>query len=186
MKELSEKYGDMTPFEDDALIDEIVAMTYPEVRTFFDTHVIGNTPIDYKAYFKKVGLASGIVEQACGRFFLDQEVPFIDADPSNDNAIFVRKGIALSSFLIDLGAQGGDIIKNINGTTVTMEGIRPILQQSFVWPAEKEITMVVLRGEEELTLSGTAGTPVVKVEKLTPTDSQTEAQIKLREAWMKS
>lgn len=186
MKELSEKYGDMIPFEDDELIGEIVAMTYPEIRTFFDTHVIGDTPIDYKAYFEKVGLASGIVEQACGRFFLDQEIPFIDADPSNGNAIFVRKGIALSSFLVDLGAQGGDIIKNINGTAVTMEGIGPILQQSFVWPAEEKITMVVQRGEEELTLSGTAGTPTVNVEKLTPADSQTEAQTKLREAWMKS
>jgi len=37
MKELSKKYGDMTPFEDEQLIDEIVAMTYPEIRAFFDT-----------------------------------------------------------------------------------------------------------------------------------------------------
>ncbi len=185
MKELSKKYGDMTPFEDDKLIDEIVAMTYPEIRTFFDTHVLGDTPIDYNTYFSKVGLASGTVEQACGRFFLDQEIPFIDADPSNDDAIFVRKGIALSSFLTDLGAQGGDIIKNINGTTVTMEGIGPIIQQSFVWPAEEKITMVVKRGEEELTLTGTAGTPVVMVEKVTPAEGLSDAQTKLREAWMK-
>ncbi len=185
MKELSKKYGDMTPFEDEKLIDEIVAMTYPEIRSFFDTHVLGDTPIDYNAYFAKVGLASGSVEQSCGRFFLDQEVPFIDADPSNDNAIFVRKGISLSSFLTDLGAQGGDIIKNINGTAVTMEGIGPILQQSFVWPAEQEITMVVQRGEEELTLKGTAGTPVVMVEKVTAIEGLTAAQTKLREAWMK-
>ena len=185
MKELSKKYGDMTPFEDEKLIDEIVAMTYPEIRSFFDTHVLGDTPIDYNAYFAKVGLASGSVEQSCGRFFLDQEVPFIDADPSNDNAIFVRKGISLSSFLTDLGAQGGDIIKNINGTPVTMEGIGPILQQSFVWPAEQEVTMVVQRGEEELTLTGTAGTPVVMVEKVTAIEGLTAAQTKLREAWMK-
>lgn len=185
MKELSKKYGDMTPFEDENLIDEIVEMTYPEVRTFFDTHVIGDTPIDYNAYFAKVGLTSGTVEQACGRFFLDQEVPFIDADPSNNNAIFVRKGIALSSFLTDLGAQGGDIIKNINGTTVTMEGIGPIIQQSFVWPAEERIEMTVLRGEEEIILNGTAGTPTVMVEKVAPVENLTDTQAKLREAWMK-
>lgn len=185
MKELSKKYGDMTPFEDEQLIDEIVAMTYPEIRSFFDTHVLGNTPIDYNVYFAKVGLASGAVEQACGRFFLDQEVPFIDADPSNGNAIFVRKGISLSSFLTELGAQGGDIIKDINGTQVTMEGIGPILQQSFVWPAEQEVTMVVQRGEEEITLKGKAGTPVVMVEKVTSVEGLTEAQTKLRQAWMK-
>ena len=41
MKELSKKYGDSKPFEDDKLIDEIVAMTYPEIREFFNAHVIG-------------------------------------------------------------------------------------------------------------------------------------------------
>ncbi|HPF96067.1 MAG TPA: peptidase M61, partial [Mangrovimonas sp.] len=41
MKELSMKYGVNKPFEDDKLIDEIVAMTYPSLRDFFDRHVIG-------------------------------------------------------------------------------------------------------------------------------------------------
>lgn len=185
MKELSKKYGDMTPFKDDKLIDEIVAMTYPELKNFFDIHVIGDTPIDYNAYFNKVGLISGTVAEKCGHFFLSQEVPFIDADPSNDNAIFIRQGIGLSSFLNDLGAQGGDIIKSINGTTVTLEGIGPILQESFVWPVEKEITMVIQRGEDEISLKGTAGTPVIMVEKLTDVEGLTEAETKLREAWMK-
>ncbi len=36
MKELSKKYDDDTPFEDDEIIDEIVEMTYPEIRSFFD------------------------------------------------------------------------------------------------------------------------------------------------------
>merc|ERR1711969_437765 len=56
MKELSKKYGNHTPFQDADLIDEIVAMTYPEIRTFFDTHVIGDTPINYNDYLAKVGL----------------------------------------------------------------------------------------------------------------------------------
>ncbi len=186
MKELSKKYGDMTPFEDNKLIDEIVAMTYPELRDFFDTHVIGDTPIDYNIYFDKVGLTSGKTEQPCGRFFLDQEVPFIDADPSNNDAIYIRKGIALSSFLVDLGAQGGDVIKSINGTTVTLEGIGPILQESFVWPPETEVSMVVLRDEKEITLEGKAGTPVVMVEKIIPAETATPEQIALRNAWMKN
>ena len=185
MKELSNKYGDEIPFEDEMLFDEIVAMTYPEVRSFFDTHVIGNTPIDYNAYFSKVGLVSGEVEQSCGRFFLDQEIPFIDVDPSNDNAVFIRNGITLSSFLNDIGVQGGDILKSINETPVTLEGIQPILRESLVWPAEKEITMVVLRGEEEIALKGLAGTPVVIVEKIASVEDLTEAQKKLRDAWMK-
>jgi predicted metalloprotease with PDZ domain len=185
MKELSSKYGDMTPFKDEKLIDEIVAMTYPELKNFFDTHVIGDVPMDYNTYFGKVGLIAASAEQPCGRFFLDQEVPFIDADPSNDNAIFVRKGISLSSFLTDLGAQGGDIIKSINGIPITLEGIGPVMQQSFTWPPETEITMVVKRGEEEIELKGVAGIPVVKIETLVPIEGATAEQAKLKEAWMK-
>ncbi|MDP5061521.1 MAG: peptidase M61, partial [Maribacter sp.] len=45
MKELSKKYGTDVPFEDNSLFNEIVAMTYPEVGEFFNTHVIGETPI---------------------------------------------------------------------------------------------------------------------------------------------
>ncbi len=186
MKELSKKYGDMTPFEDEALIDEIIAMTYPELREFFDAHVIGDTPIDYNVYFGKVGLASGETEQPCGRFFLDQEVPFIDADASNNDAIYVRNGITLSSFLLDMGAQGGDIIKSINGTPITLEGIGPVLQQSFVWPPETDITMVVMRGDDELTLKGKAGNPVVVVEKIFSLEHVTDEQQELRKAWMKN
>ena len=184
MKELSKKYGDMTPFEDEKLIDEIVAMTYPALRNFFDTHVIGDTPIDYDIYFAKVGLTKAEVEQPCGRFFLDQEIPFIDGSESENN-VFIRKGIQLSSFLIDLGAKGGDIIKSINGTSITLEGIGPILQQSFVWPPESEVTMVVQRGDEEISLKGTAGTPVVTFETLVPAEDENDAQSALRGAWMK-
>ena len=185
MKELSKKYGDQTPFEDAALIDEIVAMTYPELREFFDTHIIGETPIDYTIYFEKAGLSNRAVEQPCSYFFLDQEVPFIDADPSNNNAIFIRRGIELNNFFVDLGAQGGDIIKKINGTDITLESIPFIIQESFTWSPEAEITMVVQRGEEEVALIGKTGTPVVIVEKLAPVEGATEAQNKLRAAWIK-
>lgn len=185
MKELSKKYGDKTPFKDEKLIGEIVAMTYPALNNFFDAHVIGDIPIDYNTYFAKVGLVSGTVAEKCDRFYLNQEVPFIDADPSNNNAIFIREGLGLSSFLTDLGAQGGDVIKSINGTEVTFEGIGPILRESFVWQAEKKITMVVIRGAEEISLKGTAGIPVIMVEKISDVEDLTETQRKLREAWMK-
>ncbi len=185
MKELSKKYGDMTPFKDDKLIDEIVAMTYPEVRTFFDTHVIGDTPIDYGHYLAKVGLESKMIEKQTG-YFLDGEVPFIDVDESSDNAIFIRKGIELNSFFKELGIQGGDIIKSINGTAINLESIRPIIGQSFGWTPETEINMVLQRGKEEIVVEGKVGTsPVMDAQNIGAMESATEEQAILREAWMK-
>ena len=185
MKELSRKYDYNTPFEDEDLIDEIVRMTYPEIRTFFNTHVIGDTPIDYKKYLYKTGLAS--VEQAVNTgYFLRGEIPYIDVDIQNENAIFVRKGIQLNSFFTDLGAIGGDVIKSINGTPIDLEAIRPIIGQSFGWSPEEEITMVVQRGEEEIKLEGKVGKPVIYETKIEPAEDATPAQTKLRALWMKS
>ncbi|WP_430906728.1 peptidase M61 [Maribacter sp. 2-571] len=185
MKELSGKYGDMTPFKDDVLIDEIVAMTFPEVRTFFDTHVIGNTPIDYDAIFAKVGLEKSTNQEQSG-YFLKGDIPFIDVDQENENAIFIRKGIELNSFLQTLGTQGGDVIKKINGTPINLDAIRPIIGQSFGWTPETEIEMVVERDGEELTLTGPVGTPTVNVVSLLPTPTASEAQQELRQAWLKN
>lgn len=185
MKELSKKYGDMTPFDDEKLIDEIVAMTYPELRTFFDTYVIGDTPINYNEYLAKVGLNTAMVEQPTGYFLDLDNTPFIDVDAESDNAVFIRKGIELSSFFEKLGVQAGDVIKNINGIAINLEAIRPIIGQSFGWTSDTEVEMVVMRGEEEISLKGTAGTPMLKVEKIVPVEVATKEQTKLRDAWMK-
>ena len=183
MKELSKKYGDMTPFKDDKLIDEIVAMTYPEVKSFFDAHVIGDTPIDYGQYLGKVGLESKSVEKQTG-YFLDGEVPFIDVDQSNDNAIFIRKGIELNSFFKELGIQGGDVIKSINGTAINLESIRPIIGQSFGWSPETEINMVLQRGEEEIVVEGKVGAPVLDAQNIVPMENVGKDQTRFRAAWM--
>ena len=182
MKELSKKYGKDTPFEDADLIDEIVAMTYPEIRNFFDTHVIGNTPIDYEEYLAKVGLQRKAVEKRTG-YFLDGENPFIDVNESNE--IYIRKGIQLSSFFEGLGIEGGDVLKAINGTEIDLEAIRNIIGQSFSWSPDKEITMKIVRDGEEMFLEGEAGTPMLQVDTIVPVEGVNAKEAQLRGHWLK-
>lgn len=184
MKELSKKYGKETPFEDDKLIAEIVAMTYPEVESFFSTHVIGNVPIDYSEFFAKVGLAMVNIDRQTG-YFLDGENPYIDVDPENGNVIFVRDNIPLNTFFSNLGLMGGDVIKSINGTDITLESIRPIIGASYSWTPETKITMAILRKEEPLAVEGVAGTATVNVQELVPVQGVSNDFSKLRNAWLK-
>jgi len=184
LKELSKKYGVSTPFDDNRLIDEIVAMTYPEIKDFFDRYVVGNTPIDYGTFWSKVGLKVTSGQEATGYFF-NGEIPFIDVDPGKGNEIFVRKGIELNSFFKDLGIQGGDVIKKIDGKEINLETIRPIIGLSFGWAPEREISITVQRGDGELVLSGKVGTPTIQVQKLLPMEEVSAAQSKLREAWIR-
>jgi len=184
MKELSKKYGESIPFEDDSLINEIVDMTYPDIKDFFDIHVIGETPINYEDYWQKVGLKKGSQEKSTG-YFLDGDIPFIDIDPAKENEVFVRKGITLNSFFNGIGAKGGDIIKSIDGTPITLETMRGIIGLSFGWAPDREITMVVEREDQELSLTGKVGVPTLNAINLVPLEGASEQQTKLREAWMK-
>ena len=183
MKELSKKYGNNTPFKDDELIDEIVGMTYPEVRDFFDTHVIGSTPIDYNAFLAKVGLTTAVQEKQTG-YFLDGEVPYIDVDPADQDVVFIRKGITLNSFFENLGVQGGDTIKNINDSSINLDAIRSVIGQSFTWTPETDIKMVVDRDGKEITLEGKVGQPTLMVETIVPLEGTSEKEVQIKEAWL--
>ncbi|ASV29522.1 M61 family metallopeptidase [Maribacter cobaltidurans] len=185
MKQLSKKYGVNTPFKDDQLIDEIVALTYPEVQDFFNEHVIGDTPIDYAMYLEKMGLSMAKVEEQTG-YFLQGEIPYIDVDQSAGDAIFVRKGIELNSFFTSLGVQGGDVIKSINGTDINLESIRPIIGQSFGWTPDTTISMELERDGETITVEGSVGKPTIVVNKITPMEDGSSEVQKLRNDWLKN
>ncbi|MFD0796429.1 peptidase M61 [Maribacter chungangensis] len=184
MKELSKKYGKDIPFEDDMLIPEIVAMTYPEVGLFFETHVIGKVPIDYSVYLAKVGLAIVKVKEQTG-YFLDGEIPFIDVDQENGNTIFVRENIGLNTFFTGLGVQNGDVIQRINGTDISLESIRPIIAASFNWTPDTKISMDVLRNGKLVSLSGVVGTPELEVDRIISVDGVSDDFYALRNAWLK-
>ncbi|NNJ87983.1 MAG: peptidase M61, partial [Eudoraea sp.] len=185
MKELSNRYDVNTPFNDPDLLDEIVAMTYPEVSDFFNRHLLGNEPIPYDKYLEKVGLEITSSEQPGSYFFLGQ-MPYVDANPANLDIIFIRKGVALNSFFQELGAEGGDIIKNINGTDIDLESMRGIIGQSFGWDADKDITMNIERDGEIIELTGKAGTPTYNERKIVSVEAPSEAALALREAWLKN
>lgn len=184
MKELSRNYGMDIPFDDDALIAEIVAMTYPEVGAFFDAHVIGNVPIDYQDYFAKVGLAVVNLERQTG-FFVDGEIPFIDVKDENNDVIFVRENIPLNSFFTDLGLKGGDVIKNINGTEIQLESMRSVIASSYSWASDKNIRIEVLRNGEVIILEGDAGSPVLLEDSLIAVEGVSNDFSDLRNWWLK-
>lgn len=182
MTQLSKKYGKDISFKDENLFTEIVALTYPEVDAFFNTHVIGTTPISYAMYFAKVGLEVKEKSVETG-YFLNGQMPFIDVTDSDE--IVVRNGISLNTFFTRLGLQGGDIIAAIDGQKMTLDAIRPLIGQSFGWSPDKEISIDVVRNDEKINFKGKVGTPTVMVEELQINPEATSNQIALKNAWLK-
>ena len=184
MKELSNKYGKNKPFEDDKLIDEIVAMTYPSLRDFFDSHVIGDIPINYNKFFNKVGLEIG--EGKIKTNFIQNEGNLIIGGDGQKGTIFFTELVNDNSFWAENGAQPNDIIKTIDGTDLTMLNANKVLQEVYMWKPGRDVEVKLNRNGKEIliktktTQSYTTGAGILEKADATP------KQIAIREAWLKA
>ncbi len=183
MKELSNKYGKDKPFEDDKLIDEIVAMTYPSLETFFKTHVVGDTPIDYNVFFEKVGLkfGEGKVET---NYILMNGAPIVDGDPQR-GTIFFSDMVAKNSFWTDQGAQPKDVIKSVNGTPLTFQNANQLLQTMYMWNPGEDIDVTLDRSGVEVHIKTKTEQPYTTGRSIQERTDATKIQKALREAWLK-
>lgn len=183
MKELSNKYGKNKPFEDDKLIDEIVAMTYPSLRAFFDTHVIGDTPIDYNVYLNKVGLeiGEGKVETS---YVHNAGTLLFGANPEKGQ-VFFTEIVKDNSFWNAQGVQANDVLKAVNGEAFTMANANDILQKMFSWSAGTDINVTLERNGKDVEINTKTTTPYTIGTGIFEKEGATEAQRTLREAWLK-
>ncbi len=184
MKELSNKYGKNKPFEDDKLIDEIVAMTYPSLRDFFDSHVIGDIPINYNKFFNKAGLEIG--EGKIKTNFIQNEGNLIIGGDGQKGTIFFTDLVTDNSFWAENGVQPNDIIKTIDGTDLTMLNANKVLQEVYMWKPGRDVEVKLERNGKEIviktktTQSYTTGAGILEKADATP------KQIAIREAWLKA
>lgn len=183
MKKLSEKYGKNKPFNDDELISEIVKLTYPEIQDFFDTYVSGTTPIPYYDFFEKAGLEEKEIMTEVG-YFLRGQVPYITANQQTMELVF-RNDIELNTFLKDLGVQGGDTIKSINGKEYTIQNVYDLINATQSWEEGNPISMTVERDGEEITLEGEITKPMDMDKRLVEIQNADGEQMELRNAWLK-
>jgi len=191
MQNLAKRYGTDKPFKDGELIDEIVAMTYPEVGDFFKTHVEGTQPINYEEYLSKVGLTSGETDIELPSILLkDSQSPFFMPQPNAEGVVqYVVTG--LNSTIASMGVQEGDLFLGLDGTLFpeikqeNAEAINAIFTPTFMWDNQKEFSITVQRGEELLTLNGITGSPSVKATGIVVNPQADAAAVTLRQAWLK-
>ncbi len=183
MKELSNKYGKNKPFEDDKLIDEITAMTYPSVGEFLKTHVVGDIPINYNEFFEKVGLeiGEGRVET---NYILMDGAPIVSGDAQSGTIFFIDK-VLDNSFWVEQGVQPKDVIKSINGEVLTMQNANQLLQGIFMWEPGMDIEVVLVRDGEEVVIKTKTTQAYTTGEGLLEKEDATDAQKALRDAWIK-
>jgi predicted metalloprotease with PDZ domain len=79
--DLTHRFGKRRAFPDSTFVDTLVAMTYPEIRDFFDRYVWESQHLPIKEYYAKLGIT--LIEDEKG-----QPVRFeIDPNPSDEQRI---------------------------------------------------------------------------------------------------
>ncbi len=193
MADLSKKYGKDVSFKDDQLFDEIVKLTYPEIKDFIETYISGKTPIPYKEVMEKVGIdlvTDGSTKQYT--LVISQSNIAIkqhDGKPT----LAIGNEDALDDMGRALGLKKDDILIKMNGETIPPLG--PDINAFFGEQYQKisggleTMSMTVLRdvdGElKEVELSA----PNKQVDVPSPltlkfTENPTEKQLALRKHWI--
>ena len=190
MQALAKKYGVDSPFTDNQLFDEIVAMTYPEVGDFIKTHVQGETPIPYKSFLEKAGVTiSNSDKKLQSIIMLDSRTPFIGSKP-NEAGVPELVVNGVNNRLKAIGFQEGDILRVFNGTEIPELNsansgmVNQLFGASFSWTPEQEVTFEVDREGKRIPLSGTVGIAVAPSKGIQANTNATAAQIALRNAWL--
>ncbi len=179
MQKLTNEFGPSRPFEDSALFDRVVALTYSEVGDFLRTHVSGTTPIDYDVYFAKMGVGKGKVKKKDNPFFL-KYTPCITANA--EKQITVREGVELSEFMKSMGLKANDVIVAINEKAFSMDDIASLMDTVQQWNENESVTLTIKRDGKTLTLKGKALFSYSESEGFMVIDS---TKNRLKESWLK-
>lgn len=182
MKELSKKYGQDKPFNDDTIINEIVDLTYPSVGEFFETHVKGNTPIDYNDFLRKVGLELKDAKVQTN-YVLNGQSLILKADREN-NGIRFNELVLDNSFWADNGVQPDDLVKTWNDVELSLANANTVIQQSLQWQPGQNVKVVLDRNGEEIIIEGELTETFTTGMSMIPMESASDEQLALRKAWL--
>ena len=190
MQALAKKYGVDTPFTDDKLFDEIIAMTYPEVGDFIKTYIQGETPIPYTEFLEKAGVTISETDQELPSIIMvAPQQPFIAPQP-NEAGTRDLVVTGLNNRLSEIGFQEGDLLRVFNGeeipalTQENMRALNNLFGTSFGWTADQEVTFEVERAGTPVTLSGTVGVAITPAKGISAMENATPAQMALRNVWL--
>jgi len=183
MRDLSKKYGATKAFNDEEIIAEITAMTYPAVGEFFKNHVEGKMPIDYNMFFSKAGIVKKM-QTVDTRYFVDSSNrPFIAVNKKREIHFTKRTNTGL----VALGAKENDVVKSINGEALSLQNANTLIVKTFSWKAGDKISIEVIRDGKTIKLEGAAIVPQIEQEGYAiENPSVNDAKSKLRNAWFKT
>jgi predicted metalloprotease with PDZ domain len=175
--ELASTYGPDTAFGEAGFFDEITAMTYPDIRPFFERYIRDTEPLPLSELFAHVGVAY-IPERRTG----EMDASFgVQVGVQGDRLTFVGVGAVAAA----CGLAAGDVLLAMDELEVTMATAQQAFTTLHSLGVDEPFVLRVMRGEDEVELT-CAKQLVERVERhvLRFDPEATPQQVALREAWL--
>ena len=177
--ELAAKYGPDTAFAEAEFFDEFAAMTYAEIRPFFERYIRGTEPLPIEEFFARVGveylpeLRTGEMQPSFG----------VQAGVLGDRLQFVGVGDVAAA----CGLAAGDVLLAIDDLDVTLANAQQAYLELHGLGAGEPFVMRVVRGDEELAFTCEKQlVEVVEAHVLQFDPDATPKQLALRDAWLRN
>lgn len=187
MKDLAKTYGKNVSFKDDELFDKITALTFPKIREFFTKYVEGPEPLPLNEVMNSVGIMFNDSEKVKSINLGNVALSF---NPETKR-LFVANTNNMSEFGKKVGYEVGDEFISLNGKPLTMETVQEVIGDFRENAKEGDPFEVVLmrknnKGEfvEKKLSAVLEANESIMTNVLRLVDNPTEAQLKLREAWL--
>jgi len=175
--ELAAKYGPDSAFDEAGFFDEIAAMTYPEIRPFFELYVRDTRPLPLRELFAHVGVEY-IPEVQTGEMVASFGV---QVGLHGDRLAFVGVGDVAS----ECGLAAGDVLLSMDELDVTTATAQQAFARLHSLRADEPFDLKVRRGDDEIEMT-CAKKLVARVDNhvLRFAPDATPEQLALREAWL--
>ncbi len=183
MKDLSTKYGKDKPFTDQSLFEEIVALTYPEIGTFFEQYVINGNVLPYREAFNLAG-----VDYAETVEVDDISLGNIGIGYDNEaKKLMVASVDNMNAFGKAMGYKVGDLLLQINNTDIPLQGLQEYIDniKANMRHGDTLSVKVLREGKEEELKASIVKTKRKDLHMLKMNENPTPQQLKIRNAWLK-
>ncbi len=187
MRDLAKTYGKNVSFKDDELFDKIASLTFPEIREFFKKYVEGPEALPLNEIFNAVGIVSVDTEKVKSVNLGNVAISF---NPDTKR-LFVASIDNISAFGKKVGYQTGDEFISLNGKSLTIETVQEIISDFRANAKEGDpFEVVMMRKNDKGEFIEKKLSTVLEASESTYqnvlrlANEPTEAQLKLRDAWL--
>jgi predicted metalloprotease with PDZ domain len=186
MRDLAKKYGKDRSFVDDSLFSDIVKLTYPEIGTFFNKHVIGGEPLPFE---ECLGYAGVEYKRRKTISLTDPLGGYGYRIDSLNRVVLYKKDP--NAFGKEMGYMEGDVLISINGKKIkptTVAAQLKSIEKGLTPGAEMKVKVKRKDSQGKYVNQSLYGRfqPVERTYKhyIGPIENATPDQLKIRKAWI--